>query len=73
MSTKSADKWRYTLYTTVLLLILFNPWTYKTMNHLLGSIVGTIANNAGCPTMVGFGIHAVVFTILLRLLMDMRI
>jgi len=73
MSTKSIDKWRYTLYTTVVLLILFNPWMYKKMNQLLSSVVGPISNNVGCPTMLGFGIHAVIFTIILRLLMDMRI
>jgi hypothetical protein len=69
----SADKWRYTLYTTFLLLVLFNPWTYKLVNSLLSFAVGTIANKEGCPTSVGFGIHAVVFTVLLRLLMDMNI
>lgn len=73
MSSKSEDKWRYTLYTTVLLLILFNPWTYKVVNNLLSGMVGPIANNVGCPTMLGFGIHAIVFTIILRLLMDFRI
>jgi hypothetical protein len=73
MSTKSIDKWRYTLYTTVVLLILFNPLMYKFMNKLLSSVVGQISDRAGCPTMLGFGIHAVIFTIILRLLMDMRI
>jgi len=70
---KGADKWRYTLYTTVLLLILFNPITYKVMNGLLSSIVGPISSNTGCPTMLGFGIHALLFTIILRLLMDLRL
>jgi hypothetical protein len=73
MASKSADKWRYTLYTTFILLILFNPWMYKVMNELLSGIVGPIANKAGCPTMLGFGIHALVFTIILRLLMDFRL
>ena len=69
----NADKWRFTLYTTVLLLILFNPWMYKLVNSLLSSLVGTIANKEGCPTMLGFVVHAIVFTIVLRLLMDLRI
>ena len=69
----SADKWRYTLYTTALLLILFNPWMYKVMNGLLSSIVGPISSNLGCPTTLGFGIHALLFTLIVRLLMDLHI
>lgn len=69
----SFDKWRFTLYTTVLLLILFNPWMYLFVNRLLGSLIGTIANKEGCPTVLGFIVHAVVFTLLLRGLMNMNI
>jgi hypothetical protein len=72
-SPKSSDKWRYTLYTTAVLLLLFNPWMYKTMNGLLSSFVGTIADKGGCPTMLGFGIHALVFTLVVRLMMDINI
>jgi hypothetical protein len=66
----NTDKWRYTLYTTVLLLILFNPFMYKIVNSLLSSIAGPIANSEGCPTLVGFVIHSIIFTIILRLLMN---
>jgi hypothetical protein len=69
----SNDKWRYTFYTTIILLILFNPWTYKLVNKLLSNFVGAIASKDGCPTLLGFGIHAVIFTIIIRLLMDMNI
>ena len=72
-NSSSADKWRYTLYTTFVLLILFNPWTYKLVHKILGSIIGAIANKEGCPTMLGFIVHAIVFTVILRLLMDMNI
>jgi len=69
----SFDKWRFTLYTTILLLILFNPWMYIFVNKLLGYVVGSIANKEGCPTILGFIVHAVVFTVLLRALMNMNI
>jgi hypothetical protein len=65
----NADKWRFTLYTTVLLLILFNPWMYKLVHRLLSFLIGPIANKEGCPTMLGFIVHAIVFTVILRLLM----
>ena len=69
----SSDKWRFTIYTTILLLILFNPWTYRLVNNLLSKFVGSIASKDGCPTLLGFGIHAALFTIIIRLLMDMNI
>ena len=72
-SIGSLDKWRFTLYTTILLLVLFNPWTYKIMNTLLSSLVGIIATKDGCPTLLGFFIHVIVFTLILRFLMDLRI
>lgn len=69
----SFDKWRFTLYTTVLLLILFNPWMYVFVNKLVGSLIGSIANRDGCPTILGFIVHAIVFTVLLRGMMNMNI
>ena len=69
---QSVDKWRYTLITSVLFLIVVNPMTYKLTNNLFSKLLGSIANpSSGCPSMVGILLHAVVFTLLLRLLMDM--
>jgi hypothetical protein len=34
---------------------------YLFVNKLLGSLIGTIANKEGCPTIIGFIVHAVVF------------
>lgn len=65
----NADKWRYTLYTTVLFLLIANPYTYKLVQLLLGGFF-RIADKTGCPTWPGFIVHAVVFTLLLRVLMN---
>jgi hypothetical protein len=43
------------------------------MNGILSNVIGVIATKEGCPLPLGFAIHAVVFTILLRLLMDMNV
>jgi hypothetical protein len=67
------DKWRFTLYTTFVLILLFNPWAYMLVNSILSGLVGMVANKYGCPTLLGFGIHTVIFTIIIRLLMDMHI
>ena len=66
------DKWRYTLETTVLLIILFNQYTFKFMQTLLGKCI-KIASKDGNPTIYGFLIHALIFTLLLRGLMELDI
>jgi len=68
-----SDKWRFTLYTTFVLLVLFNPWAYKLVNSLLSGLVGPIASSNGCPTILGFLIHVTVFTVVVRYMMDLRI
>jgi hypothetical protein len=70
---QSLDKWRFTFYTTFVLLILFNPSTYKLMNSLLSNLIGPIASQNGCPTLLGFFIHVLVFTLIIRFLMDLHI
>ena len=66
------DKWRYTLYTTILFLIIVCPYTYLIVNKILGALV-KICDKNGCPTTAGILVHAVVFTLLLRCLMDLKI
>lgn len=65
------DKWRFTLYTTIMALVLFSPFLYSLMQLILGPIV-TISKK-GCPTIIGFLIHLLVFTLVLRYSMDIDI
>lgn len=69
----SYNKWKYTLYTTIILLLLFNPFTFKLVNSLLSNFVGKIAGNDGCPTLLGYAVHALVFTLIIRYMMDLNI
>lgn len=73
MPVQSADKWRYTLYTTFVLVLLFNPWTYTFVNGLISNLVGTTSTPYGCPTTLGFIIHVIVFTLIVRYMMDLRL
>ena len=68
-----AQKWKYTLITTVIFLIVVHPMTYKLVNSLVGGLLFKVASNSGCPTMAGLLLHAVVFTIALRYVMDLDI
>jgi hypothetical protein len=72
-SPSELDKWKYTLYTTVIALVIFNPLTYKVTDGFLSGLLGSLANSSGCPTWLGFGIHIVVFTLLLRGVMEVPI
>lgn len=63
------NKWKYTLYTTLVFVIVANPLSYIFLNRLLKSFV-KIANN-GCPTTLGFIIITIAFTLIIRLLMDL--
>lgn len=64
----ASAKWRYTLYTTVLFLLIANPYAYKLVQKVLGKFV-RIINQNGCPTTKGLLVHALVFTLILRVIM----
>lgn len=69
-------KWKYTLITTVIFLIVANPYTYIFVNMCVKGIFGkriVIASATGCPTIIGLLLHAVVFTLLLRWVMDWKL
>merc|ERR1711871_945613 len=68
----SAKKWKYTLITTIIFLIVANPYTCILVNTLLGKLV-KIASPVGCPTTAGLLLHAVVFTLLLRWVMNWKL
>lgn len=59
------EKWLYTLYTTIVFILVSNPYTYKLVN----SILGNISDKKGCPTAFGFVVHTIVFMLILRLIM----
>ena len=67
-----SDKWRYTLYTTFVFLIIANPYAYKMVQKLLGRVV-KIASSDGCPTCAGLLVHAIIFTLILRWIMNLDI
>ena len=66
------QKWKYTLYTVLLVLILMNPYTYKFVHKLLGKLL-RISDQSGCPTSIGFFLHVMIFTVILRYLMELNI
>jgi hypothetical protein len=55
-----------TLQAVLLFYILSHPLTYK----LTTSVVGGLASYGGCPTALGLIVHAIVFGVIVRMLMD---
>jgi hypothetical protein len=53
-----------------MVLALFNPYAYKVVNSIVGSVV-KISDKNGCPTLAGFLVHVLVFTLVLRYSMDL--
>ena len=75
-TTDGARKWKYTLITTAIFLLIANPYTYILVNKIIVGLFGTmgkVSSATGCPTLVGFILHAIVFTLILRVVMEMNI
>ena len=68
----SMDKWKYSLYSAIVFLIISYPYTYMVMNRLLGSFI-QISSPSGCPTLVGILIHTIVFGLVIRGIMELDI
>lgn len=71
-----ARKWKYTLITTAIFLLIANPYTYILVNKIFTGLFGTmgkVSSATGCPTVLGFILHAIVFTLILRGVMEMNI
>jgi len=61
-------KWKYTIWTTIIFLLIANPYTFKMVHKFFGKVV-SIANRDGCPTTAGLLVHAAVFALIIRYLM----
>ena len=66
-------KWKYALMTTILFVIVTNPYTYKLVDMVSDKTLGVkIADDKGAPTSVGLAVHTVVFFLALRVLMMLK-
>jgi hypothetical protein len=68
----SADKWRYSVYSAIVFVLISNQYTYILVNKLIGKNIKVSSTN-GCPTMAGLFIHAAVFALIIRGMMELDI
>jgi hypothetical protein len=73
MSASSSLKWQISLFSALIFLLVVHPFTYKTTQKFLGKIVGKLADKSGCPTNLGLIVHTIVYILLVRFSMDLRL
>ena len=62
----NAEKWKYTLCTTLLFVLISSPMLYNFTTSVSGL---TLSTGDGAPTPLGQVVHSLVFTLLLRAMM----
>jgi hypothetical protein len=69
----SSQKWKISLFSLVIFILVVNPYTYQLTNRLFGGIIGTVADARGCPTLTGLVLHSVVYLLIVRYSMDLHL
>jgi hypothetical protein len=54
-------KLKAALIAGLMFFIISNPIVYKTVDSLVGGLLGDIASSGGCPTTWGLVVHSTVF------------
>lgn len=65
-------KWKASLIVAILFLIISHPSMYTLTNSILGAQIGPLSAG-GCPTKKGLIVHAIVFLLLARASMEIKI
>lgn len=68
----SLEKWKISLFSLVIFVIVVNPITYSFTNRMLKPLVGPLVLN-GCPTALGIFIHSLVYFLLVRFSMNLNL
>ena len=66
----SQQKWVQAVLLAVLFLIIANPLVFRLVNSLTKMVGLEIADHHGCPNQIGVAVHAVVFFLLARALLE---
>jgi len=69
MTPESIDKWRYSLLSLLVFILVVNPYTYRLTNSI--SPIKTI--QSGAPSFFGLCLHGLVFLVIIRYMMDLKL
>jgi hypothetical protein len=73
MADSSYMKWKITIFSALIFLLVIHPQTYKLTQQLFGSILGKTAEVNGCPTIRGLVLHTLVYILLVRGSMNLNL
>jgi hypothetical protein len=73
MADSSYMKWKITIFSAFIFLLVIHPQTYKLTQQLFGSILGKTSEVNGCPTTRGLVLHTLVYILLVRGSMDLNL
>lgn len=75
----STEKWSISAWSVMAVFVIFNPLTYWITNKVFGLLgAPTIQGRSGplafaAPTMFGFTLHLIVFFLLVRAMMEIKL
>ena len=73
MADSSYKKWQISIFSAFIFVLVINPYTYQLTQQMFGSILGKIAEANGCPTTRGLILHTLVYILLVRGSMDLKL
>ena len=73
MSDSSYKKWQISFFSAFIFILVIHPYTYMFTQKMLGGLIGKIADSSGCPTSVGLLIHSILYILLVRGSMDLKL
>jgi hypothetical protein len=73
MSDSSYKKWQISIFSAFIFILVIHPATYKFTQKILGGLLGQISQANGCPTTRGLLLHTLVYILLVRASMDVKL
>ena len=73
MSVSSYKKWQISIFSAFIFILVIHPYTYTFTQKWLGGLLGKIAERNGCPTTRGLVIHTLVYILLVRGSMNLKL
>jgi hypothetical protein len=66
------DKWSAATISGLLFLLVSSPYSYNLTNSFFQRIGLPIADYGGCPNITGQALHAIIFTLIVRAIMEKK-
>lgn len=73
MADSNYKKWQISIFSAFIFVLVIHPYTYKFTQKVFGGFLGKIAEVNGCPTTRGLALHTLVYILLVRGSMDMKL